>query len=104
DTIVNPGIPHVSITRNYRIHTGIPPAPTSLDAAIQSGGVPLTWQQADVAAATTYRLFRDTSITGTPLAVFSADRRSYVDQTAAPGQHVYQLVLLDAAGDQSPAA
>ena len=103
-TVVDAGGPQMSVTSQYRIQNGAPPAPVSLDAVAQAGGVALSWQQADSAAASSYRLFRDAPIAGTPLTLLSADSRSDVDSTAAPGQHVYQLVLVDAAGHQSPAA
>ena len=103
-TVVDAGGPQVTITSSYRIQNGAPPAPTSLNALAQSSGVALTWQQMEVETAATYRLFRDQPISGTPLAELSADRRTYVDPHATPGQHVYQLVLVDAAGHESPAA
>src|SRR5207302_7047938 len=97
-TVIDSSGPQVTVTTRYRIQNGTPLAPTSLNAVGQDGGVALTWQQPAAATATTYRIFRDQMISGTPIAEISADRRSYQDSHAAVGEHVYQVVLVDAAG------
>ena len=103
-TVIDAGGPQVTISTQYRIQNGAPEGPSALSAIAESGGVALTWQQAASETGVTYRLFRDKPVTGAALVEVSADRRSYVDSHVTPGQHVYQLVLLDAAGHASLAA
>jgi RHS repeat-associated protein len=86
----------------YRIQNAAGPiAPINLTATSQAGGVALTWQQASSASGLFYRLFRDQSVSGTPMTEISADRRSYLDAGAQPGRHLYEIVLVDSQGRSS---
>ena len=103
-TVIDAGGPQVTISTLYRIQNGAPEGPSALSAIPQSGGVALTWEQPANDTGAAYRLYKDRPISGTPTVELSADRRSYVDLHVTPGQHVYQLVLVDAAGHASLAA
>jgi RHS repeat-associated protein len=103
-TVIDAAGPQVTVTSRYRVQNGAPIGPTALNAVAQGGTVALTWSQPAIETGVAYRLFRDQPVTGAALAELSADARSYVDRSIAAGPHVYQLVLVDAAGHKSPAA
>lgn len=103
-TVTDAAGPQVTSTTKYRILNGAPLGPDVFSATAQGNGVALTWEQPAAETGTAYRLYRDQRISDAALIELSAGARTYLDATVTAGQHVYQLLLVDAAGHQSAPA
>lgn len=100
DAAGNLGDASASVPTPVPDHTP-PTAPTSVTATLLSGPtrVALTWTaSSDTVGVTGYEVSRDGTVVGTPAGP------SFTDDAAAPGDHTYSVVALDAAGNRSDPA
>jgi len=100
DAAGNLGDASASVATPVPDHTP-PTPPTNLTATLLSGPtrVALTWTAStDTVGVTGYEVSRDGTVVGTPTGT------SFTDGGAAPGEHTYSVVALDAAGNRSDPA
>ena len=73
-----------------------PAAPTNLAATINADNVNLTWDE--VADATSYNIYRDSSLIASPTT------NAFTDTTLADGTYLYEVSAVDAAGESTSKA
>jgi fibronectin type 3 domain-containing protein len=77
-----------------------PAVPTQLPTASEPEGLQVAW--GEVAEATSYRVYRAASASGTYTRIGTTDQTSYLDSTALEGStYYYRVTALDAAGNES---
>ncbi|MFJ8108903.1 PA14 domain-containing protein [Streptomyces sp. NPDC096132] len=77
-----------------------PAAPALGPTASKPEGLQFAWSE--VAGATSYRVYRAASLSGTYIPIGTTDQTSYLDSTAVEGAYYYyRVTALDAAGNES---
>jgi len=88
----------VSGSTTVTVALSAPTTPTGLQATSTDAFVSLTWQP--VGSATSYNLYRTSSLTTAPIAIQSVSDSSSIDSTISLGQtYYYQVSALNAVGE-----
>ena len=85
------------IVNNPYVPQEPPIAPTNVTASMQSGGVLVSWNTS--AAATSYKVYRSNSSSGTYTLLSTQNSVSYMDQSPLSGYNYYKIIASNEHGD-----